>query len=145
MNMMKTIRNQKGFSLLELLVAIVLLTIGLLAVASMQATAINANAMANQNTVIASLTQQAYEDIISWAPIDGTPDSRLTADVANVSYNLDPIGAGPDVTIPSVGTFTARYSVTTGVPAAGMAQIVVTVTGAGKTVTLTGYKMIVAL
>ena len=139
MTMMRTKINQKGFSLLELLIAIVILTTGLLAVATMQATAIGANGIANRNATITSLAQEVYEDIMSWS--NGNPDPRLTVDTVNAIYDLDPLTAGSAFTVPSVGAFNARYSITTGAPVAGMATIVVTVTGGNRSVTLTGYRM----
>ena len=49
--MKRTSGNQQGFTLLEMLVALMIMTIGLLAVATMQAVALNANSVANRVSV----------------------------------------------------------------------------------------------
>jgi len=55
--------NQKGFTLLEVLVAIVIVSIGLLAVAGMQTTAITANASAKDATVAIQLAEEMADRI----------------------------------------------------------------------------------
>lgn len=134
MKTINIIRDQKGFTLLELLVAVTLLAIGLLAVASMQATAINGNAIANRNTVISSLAQEVMEDIVSWKSSPPPADARLLTTVSNANYPLR------NPTIAGAGTFSAVYSVTPNNPVTQVSKIDVTVTGANKTVTLTCYK-----
>ena len=57
------ILNQKGFTLLEVLVAIVIVSIGLLAVAGMQTTAITANASAKDATVAIQLAEEMADRI----------------------------------------------------------------------------------
>ncbi|MEJ2200711.1 MAG: prepilin-type N-terminal cleavage/methylation domain-containing protein [Desulfuromonadaceae bacterium] len=64
--------NSKGFSLIELLVAVTILAIGLLAVAGLQATAIQGNTHGNtisQATTLAedqleTIRNMAYDDIV---------------------------------------------------------------------------------
>ena len=55
--------NQKGFTLLEVLVAIVIVSIGLLAVAGMQTTAITANASAKDATIAIQLAEEMADRI----------------------------------------------------------------------------------
>jgi type IV pilus assembly protein PilV len=55
--------NEKGFSLVEVLVAITLLAIGLLAVAGMQTTAITGNAFAQRGTVAISLAEEMIDQV----------------------------------------------------------------------------------
>jgi len=55
--------NQKGFTLLEVLVAIVIVSIGLLAVAGMQTTAITANASAKDATIAIQLAEEMVDRI----------------------------------------------------------------------------------
>lgn len=55
--------NEKGFSLVEVLVAITLLAIGLLAVAGMQSTAISGNAFAQSGTAAFSLAQEMVDRV----------------------------------------------------------------------------------
>src|SRR3990172_778415 len=55
--------NQKGFTILEVLVAIVIVSIGLLAVAGMQTTAITANASAKDATVAIQFAEEMADRI----------------------------------------------------------------------------------
>ena len=57
------ILNQKGFTLLEVLVAIVIVSIGLLAVAGMQTTAITANASARDATIAIQFAEEMADRI----------------------------------------------------------------------------------
>ncbi|MRR07605.1 MAG: prepilin-type N-terminal cleavage/methylation domain-containing protein [Deltaproteobacteria bacterium] len=131
--------NQQGFSLVELLVAISILSIALLAVAGMQVVALNANSLANGLTVASSLAQAAMEDIMSWDPNGGAFD----ASVSNVTYDLDPKTAATSLTISGAGTFSATYSINTATPGSGVVEIQVRVTGGGRNVSVTSYKRVV--
>ena len=144
--------SQQGFTLLELLVAITLFTIGLLAVAQMQNVAINANTIANRTTLATSLAQQVMEDIMSRStktgnvfPSAGAPNILLQP------YNLNPVNnpftVVPNMTIsfPDAGTFSAQYSIVRGptpdIPAnMGLITVTVSVTNRVAPVTLTSLK-----
>lgn len=69
MNMMK-FADSKGFSLIEVLIAITLLSIGLLGVASMQGTAISANSFARSGTEAIQLAEEMVDRIRSNAGND---------------------------------------------------------------------------
>lgn len=58
---MKPLLTQKGFTLIEALVAIVILTIGILSLYTMQVSSINGNATANHLTVATSVANNCYE------------------------------------------------------------------------------------
>ena len=108
--MRRTIKNQKGFTLLELLLAMSLLTIGLLATASMQGTAIHSNFLANRTSVAAALAQQVAEEITSRSKTDSL---LRTASGPNVLYQtLDPVTPSSNLSVPGGGTFRARYQIT---------------------------------
>ena len=68
-----TIQNEKGFTLLEIIMAISILTIGILAVASMQAAALRGDSFAQDRTEGATWGQDKMEEYMS-IPFD---DSRL--------------------------------------------------------------------
>jgi prepilin-type N-terminal cleavage/methylation domain-containing protein len=55
--------SQEGFSLVEVLVAILLLTVGLLALAKMQTQAVASNAFGNQLTQATFLAQDKLEEL----------------------------------------------------------------------------------
>lgn len=57
--------NQKGFTLLEILLAITIFAIGLLAVAAMQVSAIRGNKLGNEWSQATALAQQQLEDLKS--------------------------------------------------------------------------------
>lgn len=60
---MNSILNNKGFTLLEVLVAIVVVAIGLLAVAGMQTTALTANASGKDATMAIQLAEEMVDRI----------------------------------------------------------------------------------
>ena len=61
----ENLRNEKGFTLLEVIVAISILTVGLLAVASMQLSAIRGNAFAEGVTEATSLAVDRMEYLMA--------------------------------------------------------------------------------
>lgn len=101
---MPVVKNtQAGFSLIEVLVAIVILAVGLLGLAQLQITAIKANSQSTSISVANSLAQKVVEDIASmsaehpifssdtsppWATWDGSPFTIPGAGVYNVTYNV---------------------------------------------------------
>ncbi len=142
--MMPSIRNEKGFSLLELLIAVSVLALGLMAVAAMQATAIGATGIANRNTDIASLAQQAMEDVMGLSSSDAMLKTGRTWD-----YDLDPKSAGTSITVPGSGIYTAKCIVTPSNPVPGVSRIEVTVnrqnsltTPIVQSFTMTAYKRV---
>ncbi len=92
-------KEQGGFTLLELLIALTILAIGLLALAAMQGVAINSNSVANKQTVHSMLAQQAVEDIASYAYSDGI----FSSTVSGATYST--------MVVTGAGTYNATYAV----------------------------------
>ena len=105
-----TKNSQSGFSLVELLVAIVILAVGLLGLAQLQITAIKANSQSATSTAAAALAQRYVERIASMSSDDplftdgasGTLDSSIEIEGAgtyDVTYIVTQVEAdGTDVT-----------------------------------------------
>jgi len=86
------ILDDGGFTLLEVLVAIVIISIGLLAVAGMQTTAITANSSANNLT----LALQLAEEMVDRIRVNGgdTPEIYDNLDTGNCAGLTDTTARG---------------------------------------------------
>ena len=133
--------NQKGFTLLELLLAVSFLAISLLAVAGLQTTAIQSNSIANKLSAATSIAQQIMEDLAA-RPID---DPLLNSTNANINYNfnINPMTTPVfSITVPNAGTYSATYSTAANNPTSGVTRLDIVVTGdaaTGRRVALTTF------
>lgn len=98
---MKKIINQNGFTLIEVLVAMAVLTIGILSLYTMQVSAINGNATANRLTIATTAASDCYERLLNVPFDDATMDSTtnphdesefagfiLPAGVTSITWNV---------------------------------------------------------
>jgi prepilin-type N-terminal cleavage/methylation domain-containing protein len=120
--------NTNGFTLLELLIAIFLLSIGLLAAATMQGVAMNANSYANRISVASMVGQLVAEDLSSLKKTD----PLLNTPAVNASYDrmFDPSvnSSTADISaISGAGSFSAKYDVVPDTPIAGTTLITIRV------------------
>jgi prepilin-type N-terminal cleavage/methylation domain-containing protein len=77
------INNEKGLSLIEVLMTIVILSVGLLGVANMQVVAIKVNDNSNQLTQATTITQDKVEELMALpfdavVLADATPPGQFT-------------------------------------------------------------------
>ena len=96
--------SQSGFSLVELLVAIVILAIGLLGLAQLQITAIKTNSQSFTSTAASVLAQRVLEQISSIPP-----DDSLFNGPGNGTWSRPPITS--PVTLSGGGTYNITYDV----------------------------------
>lgn len=94
--------SQAGFSMVEMLIAVVILSVGLLGLAELQITALKTNAHSEGLMAASGVAQMFLEDVTSWAE----SDARLDAD-ANGRSDWN----GGAVTVTGAGTFNVTYDV----------------------------------
>jgi type IV pilus assembly protein PilV len=125
----KIIQKDQGFTLIEVLIAITIFAIGLLAVAAMQTSAIKVNSTADQITTRISWAQDKIEELMALPYSD-----PLLEDLGNPPSGTDSAGNLHQEKI-SEGSvnYTILWTVTNNTPISGNKLITVTVTGKGKT------------
>ena len=82
-------QRERGFTLVEIMVAIVVLSIGLLASASMQLSAVHVNSSANGMTAATNLAQSRLEELMALQYTQAFTDPDLIGDDA-VGGTLEP-------------------------------------------------------
>jgi len=128
---------QKGFTLIELMIALTIFAIGLLSIAGMQITAIKANSSSNTLSVAGAVAQRVSEEILS----NDATDPFFQSPAADAVWDLDPDTAATTLDVAGGGTYSATYTLTTNDPVANISRIVVVVNGPnGRTATLTSFK-----
>jgi type IV pilus assembly protein PilV len=131
---MRTLKKEEGFTLIEVLIALTIFAVGLLAVAAMQTTSIRVNSSAGKMTTRITFAQDQMEKFL------------------NMPYTsdwLDPAGNPPAGVDPSGNTHTlpanadgyvVSWSVTNNSPISNKKTIVISVAGKGKTINFVGVK-----
>ncbi|MGH7774492.1 MAG: type IV pilus modification PilV family protein [Candidatus Binatia bacterium] len=104
----KVQRLDAGFTLIEILIAMAILNIAILAIAAGATSVIKANQTSYFNTIATNLAQDKLEE--------------LKANSATMA------SGGPDTTPVDAVTFTRNWTVTPDTPVGGLSQIDVTVT-----------------
>lgn len=88
--------DQAGFTLVEALVAMVILSFGLIAVTNLMLVAATSNGVANQSTAATAAASQRLEQLKALAFTDPglAAGGDVTADVAGFNENVDVTGVG---------------------------------------------------
>lgn len=136
MSIMRQPMGQQGFSLIELLMALSILSVGLFGLAQMQSIASKKTAISHQISAATSLAREAMEDLMARDPGDPLLNPAATT-VGTYASNVSVTGAG---------NFTISYSITPNSPAIGTTWIVISVASASggiQPVMLGGYKRVV--
>ena len=81
--------NQKGFSFVEILIAISIFAIGLMALAELQITAIHGNAFSGRTTDAITLAQDRMEQLMALTYSSLTTDARLVDTDGDGDAGLD--------------------------------------------------------
>lgn len=121
---MKTkLKNQAGFSLLEVLIALVILSIGVLATTKMQLAFMQGNAKANIITTGTAQAQEKIEELLSIS-FDDTALDDTTGDGAAGINNVDGAADHTEIKQEDIGrTYTFFWNVANNTPSTGIKEI----------------------
>jgi prepilin-type N-terminal cleavage/methylation domain-containing protein len=104
--------DKRGFSLIEILIAIAILAYGMMAVASMQISGMRANTRAARHTAQVKWAQDKLEALMALPyahddlKVSGNPHSETTSDGYTVTWNIaddDPVANTKRVTVTVTG------------------------------------------
>jgi type IV pilus assembly protein PilV len=133
------LKSKKGFTLVELMVAVTLMAIGLFALVGMQIVALNSTNIAYQLTTASALAESVLEDVMSW----DNSDPRLKTPLNTPLTSGFAIGSSP-YTISNV-PYKFGCTFTQNTPISGITMVQVQVTsnnGAGRNITITAYRRV---
>ena len=131
---------QSGFSMVELLVAIVILAVGLLGLAQLQVTAIKANSQSATILAANAIAQKVVEEIAALNPSDGLFNIPVPG-------GWPATGTWPDtpITVAGAGSYAVTYSISpleaSGVPVTDVLQIEVVVTSTTEVANVLGNRV----
>ena len=126
-------KKDEGFTLIEVLIAISIFAVGLLAVATMQLSAIRVNSTAGQITTRITWAQDKLEQLMA------LPYSDPLLEAAGNPPGNDSTGNTHQLS-PTTEGYTISWAVTDNTPVPNTKLIAVSVTGRGKTSQLTSMK-----
>ncbi len=101
--------DEAGFTLIEALIAIIILVFGLVAITNLMIVAASSNSVANQSTATAALATQELERLksLTYAAPEMQPGGSLTADTTSGGINYF-----SDVNVDGVGPIHTRWQIT---------------------------------
>ena len=118
----KTLKKQDGFTLIEVLIAVTIFAVGLLAIAAMQTSAIRMNSTGNRLTELSTCGIDKLERLM------GLP------------YSDPQLGAGTQTDPVTPDGYTVSWTVVPNIPTTNTSTITLTVTGRGKSLQLTSIR-----
>jgi type IV pilus assembly protein PilV len=83
-NLTESLRKEKGISLLEVLVAMVILAFGVLGLAPMIVISMFGNSYSNQVTVADAIAQDRLEEIKAWPAVNPIPYSDTLSNIQGI-------------------------------------------------------------
>jgi len=127
--------DERGFTLVEVLVALTIFAVGLLGVVGMQITGMRGNTSAHLATATSTVAQSVLEEILA------KPGDDPIFAAGTFAWDFDPVQSGVNsYQNPGMGTYDATYTVALNDPVAKVARVVVNVTGQNRQASLTGFK-----
>jgi len=125
-------RTQGGFTLIEVLIAVTIFAVGLLAIAAMQTSAIRMNFTGNRLTELSTLGMDRLENLMS------LPYASPWLEQAGNPPNLD--SAGFTHQINTADGYLLWWNIADNNPTTNTKTITLTVSGNGKILTLTSIR-----
>lgn len=117
-----TLKKQDGFTLIEVLIAVTIFAVGLLAIAAMQTSAIRMNSTGNRLTELSTCGIDKLERLMS------------------LPYSDPQLGAGTQTDPVTPDGYTVSWTVVPNIPTTNTSTITLTVAGKGKTLRITSVR-----
>ena len=117
-----TLKKQDGFTLIEVLIAVTIFAVGLLAIAAMQTSAIRMNSTGNRLTELSTCGIDKLERLMS------------------LPYTDPQLGAGTQTDPVTPDGYTVSWTVVPNIPTTNTSTITLTVAGKGKTLQITSVR-----
>ena len=127
--------DNNGFTLLELLIAIFILAVGLMGTASLMVSGISGNRLSSMVTVEGGIAHSVVDEFMA----RDSGDAVFNAAVVDAVYDLDSSSAATTRVVQNV-TYSVLYSITPNNPVTGMVRLDITITGGGRTLSMTSFK-----
>ncbi len=133
--MKNQLTDDSGFTLIELLIAIFVLAVGLLGTASMMASGIGGNRMSSMVTVESGIAHSVMDEFMA----RDAGDTVFNTAVTGIVYDLDSSSGAATRVVQGI-TYSATYTIATNNPVTGMVRLDISVTGGGRTLSMTSFK-----